>query len=371
MTANDEVYIVGVGRFPFGRHHGVSALQMGAAAMREALEDAGINWGDIDLAVGGSNTAKPDSLVAMLGLTGVSFTSVRNGCATGGVALGVAANALRAGQGQLAAVVGFDKHERGAFSSDSAAYGLGDWYPRMGMMVTAQFFAMRTRRYLHDYGLDEGHLAQVAARASRAGAAHPQAWRRQELTVEQILSAPMVADPLTNMMLCQPNEGGAALVRLASLAVRTRMPGSFEVYAPWLSAHRGESPSAAAAAAAFTNAGLDPARVEVAQIQDTDSGSELIALAEIGLCEHGAQAALLDDGATEAKGRLPINTDGGCLASGEPIGASGLRQIVEVTRQLQDRPEGLPVAHRPRVGFTHVYGAPGMSACAVLTEDTD
>lgn len=386
MTATDEVYIVGVGTFPFGRHPSVSALQMGAAAMRAALDDAGISWADIDLAVGGSNTAKPDSLVGALGLTGVPFTSVRNGCATGGVALAAAANALRAGDGQLAAVVGFDKHERGAFSSDAAAYGLGDWYPRMGMMVTAQFFAMRTRRYLHDYGLDERHLAHVAARASRAGAAHPCAWRRRELTVEEILSAPMVADPLTNMMLCQPNEGAAALVlaagprardlcerpvRLAGLAVRTRRPGSFEVYAPWLSARRGESPTVAAGAAAFASAGVVPAAVEVAQIQDTDSGSELIALAETGLCEHGAQAALLDDGSTEAKGRLPINTDGGCLANGEPIGASGLRQIVEVTRQLQDRPAGQAAAQRPRLGFTHVYGAPGVSACTVLEGDTD
>lgn len=380
MTAN-EVSIVGLGIHPFGRHEGVSALDMGAAAVVRALADAHVRWADIDLAVGGSNTAKPDSLVGRLGLTGLSFTSVRNGCATGGVALSTAANALRAGQGDLAVVVGFDKHERGAFSSDAASYGLGDWYPRTGLMVTAQYFAMRTMRYMHDHDIGVVDLARVASRASRGGAANPTAWRRRELTVDDILKAPMVCDPLTNMMICQPNEGAVALVlargdragdlcerpvRVSGLAMRTRSPGSFEVYAPWLSPVRGGSPSAAAAEAAMKLAGIRAADIDIAQVQDTDAGSELIGLAETGLCADGDQRQLMADGCTEATGRLPVNTDGGCLANGEPIGASGLRQIHEVALQLQGRAPGLRPAANPRVGFTHVYGAPGVSACAVL-----
>ena len=107
----------------------------------------------------------------------------------------------------------------------------------------------------------------------------------------------------------------------------------------------------------------------MAQVQDTDSGSELIHLAETGLCKHGEQEQLLVDGATDVDGTLPVNTDGGCLANGEPVGASGLRQVHEVVRQLQGRAAGAQVPGGPRVGFTHVYGAPGLSACAVLTVD--
>jgi acetyl-CoA acetyltransferase len=382
MSARDGVYIVGLGLHPFGRHEGITGLDMGVCAVRTALDDAGLRWDQIDLAVGGSNTGKPDSLVGRLGLTGLAFTSVRNGCATGGVALSTASNALRAGDGEVAVVVGFDKHERGAFNSDAASYGLGPWYPRSGLMVTTQYFAMRTRRYMHDHGVTDRSLAQVAAAASRAGAAHPAAWRRRELTVDEVLNAPMVSDPLTNLMFCQPDEGAVALVlvrgarafdlcarpiRLASVAVRTRGPGSFEVYSPSLSPKRGGSPSPVAAKAALEAAGVGAGDIGIAQVQDTDSGSALIALAETGLCDDGEQPALLDDGSLAADGRLPVNTDGGCLANGEPIGASGLRQIHEVSRQLQGKAMGLRAATRPRVGFTHVYGAPGISACAVLT----
>ena len=382
MSTSDDVHIVGVGIHPFGRHDGVSGLDMGACAVKRALRDAGVSWASIDVAVGGSNTAKPDSLVGRLGLTGLAFYSVRNGCATGGVALATAANALRVGEGDLALAVGFDKHERGAFNSDAAAYGLGAWYPRSGLMVTTQYFAMRTRRYMHDHVLSEHSLAQLAALTSRAGATNPVAWRRRELTVAEVLDAPMVCDPLTKLMFCQPGEGAVAVVlargrrafdlceapvRLASVAVRTRGVGSFEVYSPSLSPQRGGNPTVAAAAAAVASAGVGAGDVDIAQVQDTDSGSALIALAETGLCRDGQQDALLSDRSLEADGRLPVNTDGGCLANGEPIGASGLRQVHEVTRQLQRRPLGRAIAAPPRVGFTHVYGAPGISACAVLT----
>jgi acetyl-CoA acetyltransferase len=381
MTNSDDVYVVGAGMHPFGRFDGVSGLDMAQVAASVALADAGISWNDIDIAIGGSNTGKPDSLVARMGLTGIPIVTVRNGCATGGLALSTAAWALRAHDADLTLVVGFDKHPRGAFSSDPQSYGLGDWYPRTGLMVTTQYFAMRTQRYLYDHGLCQNTLAGVAVRASGNGAAHPTAWRRKALSTYEVLTAPMVSDPLTNLMFCQPNEGAVALVlcrgdrarqlsdapvRLAAAAVRTRGVGSFEVYSPWLSPTRGGSPTRSAAAAAFDRAGVIPADVQLAQVQDTDCGSELIHLAEIGFCADGEQDAMLAAGHTEVTGKFPVNTDGGCLANGEPIGASGLRQVHEVVRQIQGRAAGRQVPAHPTVGFTHVYGAPGISACTVL-----
>jgi acetyl-CoA acetyltransferase len=378
-----DIFVVGAGMHAFGRHDGVSGMDMGEHALRAALTDAGIGWSDVDAAVGGSNVSgKPDSLVSRLGLTGIPFTTVKNGCATGGVALSTAADMLTAGRAGIVAVVGFDKHPRGAFASDPAAYGLDPWYAQTGLMVTTQYFAMKTRRYLHRYGLDEYALAAVSERAFANGAAHPMAWRRTPLTSAQVLASPMINDPLTQYMFCSPGEGGVALIlargerahdmcerpiRLASVEVRTRRPGSFEVFSPWLTTDPVHSPSIDAAASAFAGAGVDPADVDVAQLQDTDSGSELIHMAETGLCEHGEQAQLVGSGATDWDGDLPINTDGGCLAGGEPIGASGLRQVHEVVRQLQGRADGRQVPGGPTVGFTHVYGAPGLSACTVLT----
>ena len=122
-----------------------------------------------------------------------------------------------------------------------------------------------------------------------------------------------------------------------------------------------------AAAAAFESAGVSPNDVDVAQIQDTESGAEIMHMAETGLCEHGEQDALIAAGDTEIGGRLPINTDGGVLANGEPIGATGLRQVYESVLQLRGDAGVRQVPGSPRVAFTHVYGAPGISACTVLT----
>jgi acetyl-CoA acetyltransferase len=126
------------------------------------------------------------------------------------------------------------------------------------------------------------------------------------------------------------------------------------------------SVSSVAARAAFEMAGVAPSDIDVAQLQDTESGAELMHLAETGFCEHGEQAKWIASGETEIGGRLPVNTDGGCIANGEPIGASGLRQIHEIVTQLRGEAGARQVPDQPRLGFTHVYGAPGISACAVL-----
>jgi acetyl-CoA acetyltransferase len=382
MSRPPTVAVVGAGIHAFGRFDS-SGLDLAEVAVRAALADAGVTWSDIDYAVGGSNVSgKPDTLVGRLGLTGIPFATVRNGCATGGVALMNAAQALRAGDAELALVVGFDNHQRGAFASSPAGYGIGDWYGESGMMVTTQYFALKARRYLHDHQVSEQSLARVSAKAFRNGAANPYAWRRKPLSEEEILAAAPVNPPLSQFMFCSPNAGAVALVlarsdraadlcqqpiTLAALALRTRRFGSFEVFSPWLAPGPRTSPSIDAAAAAFATAGVSPADVQVAQLQDTDSGAEIIHLAETGLCADGEQEELLASGATEVDGRLPVNTDGGCLANGEPIGASGLRQVHEVVRQLQGRAPGHQVPGGPRIGFTHVYGAPGTSACTVLT----
>lgn len=377
----DPVYIVGAGITDFGRFDG-DDQDLAETAIRRALADAGIGWGDIEVAVGGTNgETKPDNIVARMGLTGIPFVTVRNGCATGGVALMTARNALVADDADLALVVGYDNHARGAFNASPARYGIGDWYGEMGLMVTTSYFALKTRRYLSEHGIDERALGLVSQKAFDYGAANPHAWRRKPVSVDEAMDSDPISDPLTRFMFCAPDAGGVALVlargprafdicerpvRLASVALRGRRPGSFEVFSPWLSPGARTSPSIDAAAAAFASAGISPSDVGVAQVQDTDSGSEIIHLGETGLCADGAQERELAAGAFAIDGRVPVNTDGGCLANGEPVGASGLRQVHEVVRQLQGRALGQQVPGAPRYGFTHVYGAPGISACCVL-----
>jgi acetyl-CoA C-acetyltransferase len=381
--SGEDVAIVGAGLHPFGRHEGVSGLDMAAIAARSALDDAGLGWEDIQFAAGGSDAAgNADTSVSVLGLTGIPFINVRNGCATGGSALTTAHAMILAGEADLALVVGFDKHPPGAFNALPEEWGIGSWYGETGLMMTTQFFAMKIQRYMELHGISEETLAKVAAKAFVNGSRNENAWRRKPLSVEEILTARMVNDPLTQYMFCSPGEGAAALVLargkrareivsdpvyLRSVAFRTRKFGSFEVYSPSIPVEDGTPPTTEAARAAFEQAGIGPEDVAVAQLQDTESGAEIMHLAETGFCAHGEQEQLIAEGATEIDGRLPINTDGGCLANGEPIGASGLRQVVEVVRQLRGRAGERQVPGDPKVGFTHVYGAPGVSACTVLS----
>jgi acetyl-CoA C-acetyltransferase len=380
---SEDVAVVGLGIHPFGRHPGVSGLDMAAHAARAALADAGIGWEQVDFAVGGSDSAgNADTTVSVLGLTGVPFINVKNGCATGGSALTTAHAMLSAGSADVALVVGFDKHPRGAFNPLPEEWGLGSWYGETGLMLTTQFFALKIQHYMAQHGISESTLAKVAAKAFENGSRNPNAWRRQALTEEEVLSSKLVNDPLRQYMFCSPGEGAVALVLargarigelatkpvyLRSVAFRTRRFGSFEVFSPSIPVETAPSPTAEAAAAAFEQAGIDPYDVDVAQLQDTESGAEIMHLAETGLCQDGEQEALIQSGATRIGGRLPVNTDGGCLACGEPIGASGLRQVHEVALQLRGDAGDRQVPGPARVGFTQVYGAPGVSACTVLS----
>jgi acetyl-CoA acetyltransferase len=149
--------------------------------------------------------------------------------------------------------------------------------------------------------------------------------------------------------------------------LRTREFGSFEVFAPWLAVERGHSVTVDAAKECFEHAGIAPSDVDVAQLQDSEAGAEIMHMAETGLCADGDQEAMIRAGETEIGGRLPVNTDGGLIANGEPIGASGMRQVHEIVLQLRGDAGERQVPGDPTVGFTQVYGAPGVSCCTLLT----
>ena len=151
-----DVAVIGIGLHNFGRSPDLSGLEQGASAVREALKDAGIEWKDIQVAYGGSQDAgNADALVNQLGLTGLQFTNIWNGCATGGSSLNAAFNAIESGSAEIAVAVGFDKHAPGAFNADPADWGLDPWYGESGLMLTTQFFAMKIQRYMHDYGITD------------------------------------------------------------------------------------------------------------------------------------------------------------------------------------------------------------------------
>jgi len=378
-----DVAIVGAGLHAFGRFPGVSAIEMGAIAIRRALADAGVEWREIQFAFGGSyEVDNPDAVVALMGLTGIPFTDVYNGCATAASALTLAANTIRLGDYELGIAVGMDKHVPGAFKGDPRDYACPSWYGELGHFITTKFFGMKINKYMRDHGISHATLAKVAAKGYRNGALNPNAFRRKPISEEEILASRMLNYPLTQYMFCAPDEGAAAVVvckaeharrytdkpiYLRAATVRTRRLGAFEVHSPWLPIEEAPGATVDASRAAYEMAGIGPDDVDVIQLQDTDAGAEVIHLAENGFCADGDQEKLVADGALEIGGSLPVNTDGGLLANGEPIGASGLRQVHEIVLQLRGLAGSRQVPGNPKVGYTQLYGAPGTAGVSILS----
>ncbi|MFL6172037.1 MAG: thiolase family protein [Marmoricola sp.] len=381
MTEPD-IAIIGVGLHPFGRYDGKSALEMGEEAVISALKDAGVPWENVGSIWASSMEVKnPEAITGLLGLTGIPARSAFTGCASGGNVLQQAANAVRLGEAELAVAVGLDKHPRGAFSDHPSVSGLPEWYGDIGLFLTTHFFGMKITRYMHDFGISHETLARVAAKAFRNGELTDHAWRRKPMTVEEILASPVLNYPLRQYMYCGPDEGAAAAVvcraedahkytsspiYLRAHQLFSRSEGAFELLSPSLPLESAPSPTVFASRAAYEQAGIGPDDVDVAQLQDTDAGSEIIHMAENGFCADGDQEKLIAEGATEISGRIPINTDGGLLANGEPIGASGLRQVYELASQLRGR-AGVRQVPDAKVGYAQLYGAPGTAAVTILS----
>jgi acetyl-CoA acetyltransferase len=240
---------------------------------------------------------------------------------------------------------------------------------------------MKINRYMHDHGITTATLGKVAAKAFRNGAATSHAWRQKPLSEDEIVASQVLNYPLTQYMYCGPNEGAAAavLVRadrahaytdspvyLRASTLRSRREGAFELLSPSFPLDMVPGPTVDASREAYETAGIGPEDVDLAQLQDTDAGSEVIHMAENGLCEHGEQEKLIAEGATELGGRIPVNTDGGLLANGEPVGASGLRQVYELVNQLRGR-GGDRQVQDATVGYAQLYGAPGTAAVTILS----
>lgn len=378
----NNVAIIGIGLHPFGRFP-KSAIEMGADAIQLALADAGVQWKDIQFGFGGSyEVSNPDAVTRLVGLTGIPFTNVFNACATAASCIEQTAEAIRAGRYDIGIAVGMDKHPRGAFTDDPAKLGLPAWYAENGQFVTTKFFGIKANRYMEQHGISQRTLAKIAAKNLRNGALNPNAFRRKPIAEDEILNSPMLNYPLTQYMFCSPDEGAAAVIMcradlahrytsrpvyLRSSAIRTRRYGAYEVHSTWAAIDEDVSPTVYASKAAFEAAGIGPEDVNVIQLQDTDAGAELIHMGENGFCADGDQEKLVAEGGTEIGGRLPVNTDGGLLANGEPIGASGIRQVHELVLQLRGQAGDRQVPDNPRVGYAQVYGAPGTAAASILS----
>lgn len=364
------VEIAGVGIHPFGRFEGKTNTDMGVHAVRAALTEAGdppFQAAFCGTAYGG--VASGHKVLGALARTGVPIVDVEAGCASGGAALQLAAGAIRAGQYDCVLVFGVEKMPKGIIRSSF----FEPWREEGGLAATPAYFALRAQRVLREAGLTKDDLAHVVVKNRRNGVHNPDAMFRKVVTAEEVLASRVVCEPLHLWMLCSPNEGAAAVVlrrsngcggvTLASARLRSHLPGSVLGEATPLSGIDDTDitpPSTLAADDAYEEAGVGPDDVDVVECQDTDAARELLAYQELRLCAPGEQAKVL------AERARAVNPSGGLLSKGEPLGASGLGQVIELVHQLRGD-AGPRQVDGARVGLAHTVGRGANACCVILT----
>ena len=378
----DRVAIIGMGCTKFGERWDASSSDLMVEAAYEAFNDAGIEGKDVQAAwlgtVGSFRTGQP--LAEALKLDYIPISRVENACATATDAFRNAAYAVAAGIYDIVLAIGVEKLKDSGFSGLAIPEAPGsDVTPPA---PPPSQFAMAATRYFHQYDIpyDEGKhtLAQIASKNHHNGTLSPKAHFQREVSTEQIVNAPMVAWPLGLFDCCGVSDGAAAaiittpeiaktfrddyiLVKGLGLAV-----GAFGTLRnDWDFTHFPET--VRAAQATYQEAGITNPREELdmAMVHDCFTITELIIMEDLGISPRGQASEDVAAGTFSLEGELPVNTDGGLKCFGHPIGASGIRMIYEVYKQLQGKAEGRQLKD-PTLGLTHnLGGRPGSFTCSV------
>lgn len=382
-----KVAMVGAGMTNFGELFGLGIKDMLPMALTEAVDsvDKGFNRGDIQAAWFGELVATDGFAAGILadtcGLLDVPVSRLENACATGNDAIRHGVMAVASGYYDVVLVMGADK-----VRETSTRSTFWDW---MGMtrdmawdfplgLVAPANFALHAARYLHESPATREHLAMVAVKNHHHGVTNPKAQMRFDITVEQVLNAPMVCEPF-GLYDCTPQSDGAAAAILVSEDIVDRytdrpvwvhgfglgMDRVMHQHKPDMTTF---PPTVKAARQAFAMAGVGPADIDVAELHDCFTGVEMITYEDLGFCDKFEAYKLVEAGETSVGGRIPVNPSGGLKAKGHPPGATGIAQCFELFEQL--RGHSTNQVDGARLALAHNIGGPtAVSAITILGAD--
>lgn len=373
-----DVYILGVGMTSFGKHPDRQADDLGAEAVREAIDDAGLDPRRIEAAYCGhvfQGMVTGQRILAEVGLAGLPLANVENACSSGSTAVRESSLAIRAGEHDIVLAVGTEHlttRFRGALTPDP-----GDPEAAVGATMPA-VYAMRARRYLEETGATREQLALISVKNKHNASLNPLAQFHKEVSVEDVLESRPIADPL-NLLDCSPISDGAAAVILVSGKVAYQMGNgrAIRLAASTLRTGMVESEPTSmifeplthmTAVDAYERAGIGPEDVGLAEVHDCFSIAEALRVEGLGLFPQGEYLAAVEAGETDIGGRLPVNPSGGLLGKGHPLGATGVAQVVEIVRQLRGEAGSRQIPDA-RVGVAHCRGGKAVgiegAACTV------
>jgi acetyl-CoA acetyltransferase len=397
--------IAGVGMTHFGKHLETGLKALGGEAVQAALADAGVQASDLEAAfvgnaaaglVTGQECIRGQVILRGIGIGRIPVVNVENACASASTALNQACAMVSAGYYDIVLALGveklYDPDKRKSFAAfsgavdvevvsallealrqnakaqgaESAGSGAGE---KRSMFM--DIYAAAARAHMQRYGTTVEQFAAIAAKNSYHGSMNPRAQFRDVLSVADVLAAPMIAEPLTRPMCSPIGDGAAAVVVMSERKARERgIRAPVRVVASVLHSgwdHGADEPGTVEVCAkeAYEQAGVGPNDLNVIECHDASAPAELMAYESLGLCAKGGGGKLIDSGATKLGGRVPVNTSGGLLRKGHPVGATGIAQIVELTEQLQGR-SGKRQVEGAKVALAHNGGgAIGVDAAAM------
>ncbi len=375
-----EVAIVGIGCTKFGEMWDKSFRDLFIEAGLMALKDAELSGAQIEALYGGNMSAgmflEQEHIGALIadysGLTAnnVPSTRVEAACASGGLALRSGIIAVASGYHDVVISAGIEKMtDVGAEKAMDALASAADreWEAEVGATFPG-LYAMMARAHMHEHGTTREQLAQVAVKNHYHGSMNPRAQFRNKITIDTVVSSPLVADPL-RLFDCSPITDGAAAVVLAP-AERAKEFTDTPIYvkaaaqaSDTISLHDRRSltsidATTIAADRAFKMARLQRSKIDVAEVHDCFTIAEIMAIEDLGFFEKGAGGPATIAGDTAIGGKIPINTSGGLKACGHPVGATGIKQAVEIVEQLRGDADKRQV-DGAEVGLTHNVGGTG------------
>jgi acetyl-CoA acetyltransferase len=370
-----EVFVIGVGMTPFGRHEGRGIEELGAEAVTAALADAGIDATGPEIAFCGhvlQGITAGQRALARAGIAGAPIVNVENACASGSTAFHQAVATVRGGAAKIALAVGLEKMDRGPIQASASDVRMT---PRSDAPLMPGMFAEVFRAHSRRYGTKLEQLAMVSVKTRDHAAQNPRAQYRERITVDDVMRARVVADPLTLLMCCPTGSGAAAAV-VASADVARGRRGAIPVTASVL---RSDPPGNAddplhmivgintdAVRRAYAQAGIGPDDLDVVELHDCFAIAEIIHYENLGLCERGEGGRFVEAGLSRIGGKVAVSTSGGLLSKGHPLGATGVAQVFEAVEQLRGA-AGARQVTGARVALTHCQGFGGAAAVHVFT----
>jgi acetyl-CoA acetyltransferase len=359
-----EVYLAGAACTRFSKRRGVNAAALAGEALNALMDATGLEPGQVDAAFGG--TLLGGSLLAQralqeIGVSGPPLYTVENACASGASAVNLAWQAVASGAAECAVALGAENLSN--LGGGALPLGSKDIEATLGMVMPAAY-AMRAQRYLADFGATEEALDLVSLKNRENGARNPRAHFQQEVSLEEIRGSRLVADPL-HLLHCCPNTDGAAAVVVCSAAfAKTSRAPAARILASVIRSgdfHTGYRDMTwpdityRSAQAAYEMSGLKPSDVDLVELHDAFSVSELLHAEALGLAGRGQAHRRLGDGDFHRDGKVPVNPSGGLMSRGHPVGATGVAQVCEAYWQITGQAGELQLPG-PRVALTHVTG---------------